>query len=214
MSKKIESRDRSATLAGAVVLAALVASGCASVGAPQQSNTLTSFEQLSVQPDGTRTWRDPAAGRPESVQIGPGAVVFGAGVFLDEEQRLELQRELVGALRLRFAEAGIRVIESPNVASTSTLRVTITAVALASPAVNAMTSLLLFAPLSHGGMTVELEALDSQTNRRVAAMAFEGRAGVQNIGSAFSSLGHAKVQAEVVAERFALLVSGARAKAL
>jgi hypothetical protein len=212
MFKKIVSRHGSSAFAGVVMLAALLASGCASVGAPQQSNTLASFEQLSVQPDGTRTWRDATAGPQESVRIGAGAVVFASAVSLDEEQRLELQRELLSALRVRFAEAGIRVIEAPNGASTSTLRVTITAVTLASPAINAMTSILLFAPLSHGGLTLEFEALDSTTNRRVAAMAFEGRAGVQNIGSAFSSLGHAKVQAGLAAERFAALVSGVKAK--
>lgn len=193
--------------------AALVISGCASVGAPERSATLSSFEQLSVQSDGTRSWRNTAAAPVTAVRVDPQAFVFGADVRVDEEDRQALRRVLADALTRQFAEAGVRVLSASETEGTAaTVRVTFTAVALASPVMNAITTVLLFAPVSRGSLSVEIEAVDGADRQRIAAMAFNGKAGLEDIGSAYTGVGHAKVQADIAAGKFVSLLTGAERK--
>ena len=195
--------------------AALSVSGCASVGAPEKSSTMTAFEQLSVQPDGTRSWRNTAAAKVSAVYIDPQAIVFAADIRINDEQRQALRQTLSDALARRFSEAGVRVVvtpDAPSDAAAITVRANITAVELSDPALNVVSAILLFIPVSRGSMSVEIEALamkDSEPKgQRIAAMAFSGTAGVTNIGSAFSGVGHAKLQADIAATKFVALVTG------
>jgi hypothetical protein len=195
--------------------AALSVSGCASVSAPERSSTLAKFEQLSVQPDGTRSWRDTSAAKAGAVRIDPQAITFASGIRIDDEQRQALRQEMSEALERQFTEAGIRAVTSPNAASDAeaiTVRANITAVELANPALNLASTLLLLMPISRGSMSVEMEALTAKDGQRVAAMAFSGIAGVNNIGSAFNGVGHAKLQADIAATKFVALVIGAQQK--
>ena len=190
----------------AVALAAAVAAGCASIGAPQQAHTLAGYDRLQLQPDGTRAWRDAALGRPSAVVVDAGAIGFAAGVSLDEGERQLLRDALNQSLTDRLAAAGLRVQDAGGEPGPLTVRATITAVERAQPALNTVTTVLLFAPLSYGGLSVEIEAFDA-TGGRVAALAFAGRAGLQDFGASFSDLGHARAQADVVAGRFAALLA-------
>jgi hypothetical protein len=201
------------------LVAALSVGGCASVGAPEKSSTMTAFEQLSVQPDGTRSWRDAAAAKVSAVYIDPQAIVFAADIRINDEQRQALRQSLSKALARQFSEAGIRVVaasnpsaNAPSDAAAISVRANITAVELSDPALNVVSAIFLFIPVSRGSMSVEIEALamkDSQrAGQRIAAMAFSGTAGVTNIGSAFSGVGHAKLQADIAATKFVALVTG------
>ena len=194
------------------VTAAVLASGCASISAPEKSSSMAAFEQLSLQPDGTRSWRSAAAANAAAVHIDPKAIVFAADVGIDDEQRQILRWALVEALTKQFNEAGLNVIETPVApagAAAINVRATITGVELASPAVNIASAIFLFMPVSRGSMSVEIEATAIGDGKRVAAMAFSGTAGINNIGSAFTSIGHAKLQADLAATKFIALVTGA-----
>jgi hypothetical protein len=195
--------------------AALSITGCASVGAPERSSTMTAFEQLSVQPDGTRSWRNTAVAKVSAVYIDPKAIVFASDIRIDDEQRQGLRQTLSEALARQFSEAGIRVVaasnssaNAPSDAAAITVHANITAVELSDPALNVVSAILLFIPVSRGSMSVEIEALAIKDSQRVAAMAFSGTAGVTNIGSAFSGVGHAKLQADIAATKFVALVTG------
>lgn len=191
--------------------AVLSVTGCASVGAPERSSTMTAFEQLSVQPDGTRSWRSTAAAKVSAVHIDPQAIVFASDIRINDEQRQALRQSLSEALARQFSEAGIRVVVTPNApadAAAITVRANITAVELADPALNVVSAILLFIPVSRGSMSVEIEALAIKDSQRIAALAFSGTAGVTNIGSAFNGVGHAKLQAEIAATKFVALVTG------
>jgi hypothetical protein len=198
--------------AGAVAaLSLMLVSGCASVGAPPQSNTLSAFEQLSIQADGSRAWRDDKAGRYDTVRIEAARIVFGPDVQIDGERREELRLALSSALAQRFASAGLQVAKGAKPADgrhAIAVRATITAVDLTSPALNVVTTLLLLAPLSRGGLTIEMEAVDVGSGQRVAALAFAGKAGLENIASAYSSTGHARLQVNEGAKRFVALFAG------
>jgi Protein of unknown function (DUF3313) len=210
-------------LLAAALAVALSISGCASVSAPEKSSTMTAFEQLSVQPDGTRSWRNAASAKVDAVHIDPQAIVFAPDIRINDEQRQALRQTLSEALARQFSEAGIRVVaaskssaNAPSDAAAITVRANITAVELSDPALNVVSAILLFIPVSRGSMSVEIEALaikDSQRDgQRIAAMAFSGTAGVTNIGSAFSGIGHAKLQADIAATKFVALVTGAPQK--
>jgi Protein of unknown function (DUF3313) len=191
--------------------AVLALSGCASVSAPEKSSTLASFEQLAVQPDGTRTWRSSAADKVSVVRIEPQAITFSADVQLEDEQRQPLRKALLEALTKRFSEAGVRVATAAD-AQAVLVRVNVTAVELASPALNVVSAIVLLVPVSRGGISVEIEAFIANDRQRVAAMAFSGTAGVYNVGSAFSAIGHAELQTDVAATKFVALVMGAAQK--
>ena len=135
----------------------------------------------------------------------PAPIRVGAGVPLDEAEQQLLREALRQALAERLAAAGWRVQDASDASDRLTLSATITAVERAQPALNAVTTVLLLAPLSYG-VSVEIEAFDA-AGGRVAAMAFAGRAGLQDFGASFSDLGHARAQADVVAGRFAALLA-------
>jgi Protein of unknown function (DUF3313) len=209
MFKPFTPVNRFARTAGqlAIVFAAV---GCASVGAPRGSSTLPAFEQLAVGADGVRTWRSPDTRQYEEACVRPEWIRFAGNAALDEAEMAHLRSEIGNALKAHFAQAGLPNCEAPSRSASLTLSATVTAVERAKPGLNAVTSLLLLAPLSRGGITVEFEALDARSGQRVAALAFQGRAGVTDIGSAFSVLGHASKQAEIAAARFVEVVAGSR----
>lgn len=197
-------RSRPGPCLGAVAaLAAAVVTGCASVGAPQDAPGLAGAAVLQAQPDGTLTWRAAGPGRHTAVEVDATAIGFGAGVRLADAEQQMLRDDLRAALVDQLGAAGLRVTDPGDGGDRLRLRATITAVERTRPALNAVTTVLLFAPLSFGGLSVEIEAFDATSGRRVAAMALAGRAGLQNFSDSFSDLGHARAQTRVVAGRFA-----------
>ena len=116
--------------------AVLFISGCASISAPEKSSTLAAFEQLSVQPDGTRSWRNTAAAKVSTVHIDPQAIVFASDIRINDEQRQTLRQTLSEALTRQFSEAGIRVVAASSASTDAgaiTVRANITAVELSDP---------------------------------------------------------------------------------
>jgi Protein of unknown function (DUF3313) len=201
----------SVVLSGLTLSLALATGGCATISAPERSNTLLRFEELSLQSDGTRTWHQASARGVKTVRIDPQAIAFGVNVRLDTAQREALRNSLSQALIAQFSAAGVHVTSASGDGSGAmAVRATVTEVALASPVLNAVTTVLLFAPVSRGSLSVEIEGLDDQNGQRMAALAFSGTAGVNNVGSAFSGLGHAKLQADIAAGKFVQLVTGER----
>jgi hypothetical protein len=198
--------------AAAYALAALVALGataCATVKAPESSSTLPRFEDLRVQSDGTRSWHDASARSVKAVQINPQAIVFGADVHIDEAQRQALRNSLSQALVTQFAAAGLRVATTRGEGDDAmAVQATVTSVSLSNSILNTVTTVLLFAPVSRGSLSVEIEGLSGTSHQRLAALAFSGQAGIENLGSAFSGLGHAKLQGDMAASKFVALVTG------
>ncbi|MBL8350777.1 MAG: DUF3313 family protein [Burkholderiaceae bacterium] len=193
-------------LGAVAAFAAAFVTGCASVGAPPDAPGLADAAALQAQPDGTRAWRTAEPGRHTAVEVDATAIGFGAGVRLDADERQMLRDDLRQALVDRLGAAGLRVTgpgDAGDAGDRLRLRATITAVERTRPALNAVTTVLLFAPLSYGGLSVEIEAFDAASGSRVAAMALAGRAGLRDFSDSFSDLGHARTQTLVVAGRFA-----------
>lgn len=184
-----------------ILAGGLALSGCASVDSPQKSS-LMDAEQLTTQPDGTRAWR--AAGIAVSAfHLPADALAIGASIKLDDQQRAALQKAFAQTLKKELQDAGLRQVDTAGPDAVQ-VRGTVTAVELASPGLNAVTTLLLLAPLSRGGVSLDVEAISGTS--RIAALSFKGQAGVNNVGSAFSGIGHAELQTEVAARKFADLL--------
>ncbi len=197
------------------LVVALSVSGCASIGAPEQSSTLAAYEQLTLQADGTRSWRNTTTAKISNVRIDQQAIIFAPDVRINDEQKQTLRQTFSEALVKQFSEAGVRVVDSTFVSSETnvvTVRANITAVELASPTLNVVTTLLLFMPVSRGSISLEIEALSAKDNQRIAAIAFSGIAGVSDFGSAFDGVGHAKLQANIAATKFVALVTDGQKK--
>lgn len=195
-------RRKVCTAATTIAISILLpVAGCASTGAARQFLTLANFEQLSVQTDGTRAWRDSKAGCYKAFSIDPSAITFGSDIQINEEQRIELQTALLSALTAKFGSSGLQIARTEQ-RGVLQVRGTVTAVGLANPALNTLTTLLLIGPLSRGVLAVELEAIDAESGKRVAALVFNGRAGLENLTSAYSTTGHATLQPNIVADRF------------
>lgn len=169
---------RSASAYALTVVVAVAATACATINAPDAS-------------------------------IDPQAIAFGADVRIDDAQRQALRSSLYESLVAQFSAAGLRVTRTQGQKDDAmAVRATVTRVGLANPLLNSVTTVLLFAPVSRGSMSVEIEGLDGANGQHLAALAFSGKAGIENLGSAFSDLGHAKLQADVAANRFVALVTG------
>jgi len=202
-------RVGSTALSALASAAVLVLAGCASTGAPQQSG-MARYEQLQAQADGVRSYRAPEAANYRFAQIDPADVVLASGLELSTEQAAEVRGTLLASLADSLASAGLR---TEGAGPRLRVRATVVGVEKVSPAVNAITTVLLWAPVSRGGLTVELEALDAATGQRIAAMAYEGKAGIKDVTRAYSSLGHASAEADRAAKRFAALIVQAPSQA-
>ena len=200
------------TCAASACLPVMAAAGCAGIGAPVQGETLSAFNQLAVGADAIRRWRSAEPTPYVGACVAPERITFGGQVALDPAEQHELRNLLRTALRSQLDAVGLRDCDA-QAATSLNVRASITRVERARPGLNALTTFLIFVPLSRGGITVELEAIDAASGRRVAAMAFEGRAGNDDLSGAFTDLGHARRQAQIVAARFAELLVGSSAQA-
>lgn len=192
----------------AVLGAAIAAGGCASVGAPHAGVPLGERNAMSAGADGVRSWRSAAFPRQAAVCFGEVDVLFAPQVPVDDAERADLRAAIDAALAEQLASAGLRRAAVPCAAGDLRVRTTVEAVERARPWANVATALLLLAPLSRGGVTLQFEAVQVSDGRCVAAMALRARAGIEDAGSAFSALGHARSQAGPAAERFARLLAG------
>jgi hypothetical protein len=86
------------------------------------------------------------------------------------------------------------------------LRAAITRVETVSPLLNTLSSLVLTIPLERGGAAMEIEAVDPQTGRQLAALTPGWRAPVTELMVRFSKLAAAEVAIRKAASDFVLLL--------
>jgi len=112
---------------------------------------------------------------------------------------------------IRGTAAGKAHLDPSVAGNPRTLRVraAITQVALPSPALNVITTALLFIPLDRGGAAVEIEAIDVETGRRVAALASAGNGTLADFRGHYSRLAHAELAFQRAAQEFRTLLDGA-----
>ena len=186
----------------AALLAITFATGC-SVMPSTKSGFLSGYEQIAVNPEGTRG----AYRSPQSIDAASARVVdvrwhVQGEVDIAAAEQAQLTEtfkgELISALKKLPPQPDGRAVE---------VRAAITVVKAVSPALNFASTALLFVPLDEGGAAVEIEAVDAQTGQQLAALVIGSYAPLSEFKARFSSLAPAEFALKGAAEEFAKLVA-------
>lgn len=144
--------------------------GCANVST-KPSGFLGNCDDLSCpRPGKLPLAAVPRAGRArfDSVLVEPVTFQTNAAVRLSERKRIWLAEDLTRRARKVFGTRyAIGAEPGPGVLR---LRMTVNDLKQARPLINVLTTAALYLPLDMGAVSVEMEAVDSQTGKRIAAL--------------------------------------------
>lgn len=175
--------------------------GCSAMPATR-SGFLTEPAQLSFNEDGSvGRYRGSAA--IDVARSSVGEIRWAASESITAEERDALTNSLRQALTAAATEA-----RSPGPGRPVMLRAAITRVETVSPAINTVWALLLLPPLDRGGAAVELEAVDAETGRPLAAMSHAYFAPLSEFKARFSRLAPAEVAFRRASQEFVALIAG------
>jgi hypothetical protein len=190
-------------LIAATAVASLAA--CSTVMPTAQSGFLSDYSALAGASD------DASASRASADLIDPARVsvddvawrVTGS-VDLSTEERDALLTQLRSELQRHLRSLPAQPQGRPAV-----LRAAITRVETVSPALNALSALLLTVPLDRGGAAVEIEAVDPKTGRQLAALTQGYFAPLSELKARFSKLASADIAVRKAAADFVPLLQTA-----
>jgi len=150
---------------GALGAIALLAACSTVMPAPQQKFLSATVEAgaSNKAPSGER--RSTVSIDPARAQIGEVACLVGPEVDLTADERAQLVELLRTQLRASISKLPAAPGGRPVV-----LRAAVTRVEAVSPALNAVSTLLLVAPWDRGGAATEIEAVDAETGKQLAAI--------------------------------------------
>lgn len=191
-------------LIAATVVASLAA--CGTVMPAEQSGFLSDYTALARAPDAA------AASRASADHIDPAHVsvdavtwrVTGSVDNISADEREALLAQLRTELQQRVQALPAQPLGRPAV-----LRAAITRVETVSPALNTLSALLLVVPLDRGGAAVEIEAVDPQTGRQLAALTQGYFAPMSELKARFSRLAPAEIAVRKAAADFVPLLQPA-----
>ncbi|MCV2355698.1 DUF3313 domain-containing protein [Paucibacter sp. B2R-40] len=190
-------------IAIAAIAAIALLSACSTVMTSAKSGYLSDYGALVEAPDAASASRA-SAQAIDPIQVSIAEVVWRVDsrtdIGKDERDALlaQLKRELQqGVLALPASPQG-RPVQ---------IRAAITRVETVSPALNTVSSLLLFVPLDRGGAALEIEALDLQTGRQLAALRLGYFAPLSELKARFSKLAPAEIAVSKAAGDFVSLLN-------
>jgi hypothetical protein len=171
----------------------------AAVGLPER------YDALKPAADGG------SASSPSAMVIDPARVTIGdielrtdAGGAVNEEERRTLLRQLRDDLLER-----VRALPRAPLGRPAVLRAAITRVETVSPSLNAVSALLMFVPLDRGGAAVEIEAVDAETGKQLAALSLGYFTPLSEVKARFSKLAPARLALRKATTDFGALLQPA-----
>lgn len=170
-----------------------------------QSGFLTDYAALTSAPDQASARRasvDPID--PARVHVDAVAWRVTGDPDISADEREALLAWLRSELQQRVQALPARPQGRPAV-----LRAAITRVETVSPSMNVLSALLLTVPLDRGGAAVEVEAVDTQTGRQLAAMTQGYFAPLSDLKARFSKLASAEIAVRKAAADFVPLLQPA-----
>lgn len=183
-----------------LIAAATVASlaACSTVMPSAQSGFLSDYTALAGASDdssASRASADPIDPARVSVDAVSWRVTSSVDISSDEREALltQLRAELQRQLRALPAQPQGRA---------AVLRAAITRIETVSPALNTLSALLLIVPLDRGGAAVEIEAVDPQTGRQLAALTQGYFAPMSELKARFSKLAPTEIAVRKAAADF------------
>jgi hypothetical protein len=193
---------QSASVCGGLFLCIVGAlSGCATNGMTR-SGFLDTYETLAPTRDKhVLMFREPGfePGRYAEIVVEPPLIKTSSGRIegLDEAQ----QREVLDYVDTELHRQVSKIPAAAGAAGRVRLRVAVTELQMPNRMVNAMT-LLLVGPVTTGGASLEFEAVDDSTGRRVgAATCFDHGNVLTEFLASYRLLGHAKAAITTCIER-------------
>ncbi len=187
-------------LMAATAVASLAA--CSTVMPTAQSGFLSDYTALAGASD------DAFASRASAESIDPARVSVEAvtwrvmgSVDVSADEREALLTQLRGELQRHLS-----ALPAQPLGRAAVLRAAITRVETVSPALNALSALLLTVPLGRGGAAVEIEAVDPQTGRQLAALTQGYFAPLSELKARFSKLAPAEIAVRKAAADFVPLL--------
>lgn len=186
------------------VALALIASlsACGTVMETAQSGYLSDYSALVEAPDAS------SFSRGATLAINPARVSIEEVVWR-AEARAEIdsgERDALLALLRHELQERVQALPISLQGRPAKVRAAITRVETVSPALNTAATLLLIGPLDRGGSAVEIEALDLQTGRQLAALRQGYFAPIGEIKARFSRLAPAEIAIRKAAHDFAKLL--------
>lgn len=190
-----------------LIAAATVASlaACSTIMPSAQSGFLSDYTALASASD------ESSASRASAVPIDPARVSVEAvtwrvpsSVDISTDEREALLAQLRTELQRQ-----VRALPAQPQGRPAVLRAAITRIEIVSPALNALSALLLIVPLDRGGAAVEIEAVDPQTGRQLAALTQGYFAPMSDLKARFSKLAPAEIAVRKAAADFVPLLQPA-----
>jgi hypothetical protein len=181
-----------------VSLVIFMLASCSSKPPPPQSGFLADYPDLKPDRYGNQQllwWENPDFDwkHYQKLMIDPVVIYYHPKARNNEIRPDDLKRLTDEFRNVVIAELGdsFPVVNTPG-QDVLRVRAAITEIIPASPALNAVTTVLAFVPLDMGGAAIEAEFIDSMTNDRVAAMVELKLGTPTDLKSGFTSLGHAR----------------------
>lgn len=186
-----------------VAIAAIAAlSACSTVMTTAQSGYLSDYSALAEAPDAASASRA-AAQTIDPAQLSIAEVVWRVGARTDIGND---ERDALLAQLKRELQQGVQALPASPQGRPAQIRAAITRVETVSPALNTVGTLLLIGPLDRGGAAVEIEAIDPQTGRQLAALRLGYFAPLTELKARFSKLAPAEIAVRKAAVDFAALL--------
>ena len=191
------------SLIAATAVASLAA--CSTVMPTAQSGFLSDYTALAQPADEASASRSSAERvDPSRVSIDDVAWRVTSSVDISTDERDALLTQLRGELQRQ-----LRTLPAQPQGHPAVLRAAITRVETVSPALNVISALLLTVPLDRGGAAVEIEAVDPQTGRQLAAMTQGYFAPLSELKARFSKMAPAEIAVRKAAADFVPLLQRA-----
>jgi hypothetical protein len=190
-------------LVAATVFASLAA--CSTVLPTAHSGFLSDYTALAGGPDAATASRA-SADRIDPTRVTVDAVTWRATGSADISTE---EREALLALLRSELQQRVQALPAQPQGRPAVLRAAITRVETVSPLLNTLSSLVLTIPLERGGAAMEIEAVDPQTGRQLAALTPGWRAPVTELMVRFSKLAAAEIAIRKAATDFVLLLQPA-----
>jgi Protein of unknown function (DUF3313) len=178
---------------------------CSTVMPTAHSGFLSDYSALAGAADESSA-RHVSADAIDPARVSVDAVAWRVtgSVDLSTDEREALLTHLRSELQRH-----VRAMPAQPQGRPAVLRAAITRVETVSPALNALSALLLTVPLDRGGAAVEIEAVDPQTGRQLAALTQGYFAPLSELKARFSKLAPAEIAVRKAAADFVPLLQPA-----
>lgn len=178
-------------------------SACSTVMTTTHSGYLTDYSALAEAPDAA------FASRAATQAIDPASVSI-AEVVWRVQARPDIgpdERDALIAQLRHELQQHLQALPASPQGRPAQIRAALTRVETVSPALNTVGTLLLIGPLDRGGAAVEIEAVDPQTGRQLAALRLGYFTPLSELKARFSRLAPAEIAVRKAAADFVVLLT-------